>query len=139
MNAKIIRITKNNQSFLNCLDEEIFDEKVEPEKLQAYAADPNHIMLVAQHNHQIIGQILGVIHRHPDKATELYIDDLAVSESFQRNGIATQLAKKLIELGKRQGCEEIWVATEPDNTAANLFYRSLNLTPRSVNVFEGVL
>ncbi|MFZ5821744.1 MAG: GNAT family N-acetyltransferase, partial [Chloroflexota bacterium] len=87
----------------------------------------------------VIGQVLAIIHRHPDKPTELYIDDLAVSETVQRRGIATRLLEELFMIGAKRGCEEVWVAAEPDDEPAKKFYSSLNLSVRKAVVFEGNL
>jgi hypothetical protein len=37
------------------------------------------------------------------------------------------------------GCEEVWVAAEPDNEPAKKFYKSLNLSTRKTIIFEGDL
>ena len=66
---------------------------------------------------------MAVIHYHPDKPTELYIDELGVSPAWQRQGIGHRLLEAMLELGKAQGCEEVWVGTEPENDAANALYR----------------
>jgi aminoglycoside 6'-N-acetyltransferase I len=94
--------------------------------------EQNNILLVAINEGVVIGQVLAVIHRHPDKPTESYIDDLGVSEKFRRRGIATRLLKQLYIIGVERGCEEVWVATEPDNEPAIKFYNSLNLEARKV-------
>ncbi len=96
-------------------------------------------MVVALSKERVVGQTLAVIHRHPDKPTELYIDDLGVAPAFQRQGIATRMLDKARQLGIERGCEEVWVATEPDNEAARAVYSSLGLAERSAVVFEGNL
>ncbi len=65
-----------------------------------------------------------VIHRHPDKPTELYIDEVGVAPSFQRRGIARRLLSEMLALGKALGCEEAWVGTEHDNHPARSLYQS---------------
>jgi len=137
LKINIIRINAKNKDILLQIDEEIFDEKVKTNLLSEYVDENNHILLVAIHNNLVIGQVLGVVHKHPNKKTELYIDDLAVSEKLQRKGIATKLLNELYLIGKRKGCKEIWVATEPKNTVALKFYKSMKLSKRTVIVFEG--
>jgi len=139
MQVEIIQIDEANSDYLQCLDEDVFDKKIDFNLLAAYLKEPNHIMIVARNCDMVIGQVLAVIHRHPDKPTELYIDDLAVSEAYQRKGIATQMLNKIFSIGVNRGCEEIWVATEPDNEPAKECYKSLNLTVRTAVVFEGEL
>ncbi len=139
MAIEIIQLSESNMDILNNYDEDIFDEKIDTYRLAAMLKERNNILLVAVNEGAVIGQVLGVIHRHPDKPTELYIDDLGVSEKFQRRGVATRLIEQLFTIGIARGCEEIWVATEPENDPAIKFYESLNLAARKVIVFEGNL
>ncbi len=134
----IIEIDDTNTHLLDHTAD-VFDEPVDPVRLKSVASDPSHILIVAVDEGVVVGQCLGVIHCHADKATELYIDDLAVEDSRQRHGIATRMVRALFDAGRRRGCEEIWVATEPDNEAAKGFYASLALVPRTAEVFEGRL
>lgn len=139
MTMEIFQLNENNMEILNNYDEDIFDNKIDAHRLAALLKEQNSILLVAVNEGIVIGQVLAVVHRHPDKPTELYIDDLGVSEKFQRLGIATRLIEKLFIIGIERGCEEVWVATEPENEAAIKFYESLHLQARKVMVFEGNL
>ncbi|MBK7456566.1 MAG: GNAT family N-acetyltransferase [Anaerolineales bacterium] len=139
MTIEIIQLGESNMDIFNQYDEDIFDEKIDAGRLAAMLKEQNNILLAAVHDGVVIGQVLAVIHRHPDKPTELYIDDLGVSEKFQRRGIATRLLEQMYIIGVERGCEEVWVATEPDNEPAIKFYDSLNLIARKVIVFEGNL
>ena len=139
MTIEIIQLGESNMDILNQYDEDIFDETIDAGRLAAMLKEHNNILLVAVHDSVVIGQVLAVIHRHPDKPTELYIDDLGVSGKFQRRGVATRLLKQICIIGVERGCEEVWVATEPDNEPAIKFYDSLNLAARKVIVFEGNL
>ncbi|MGX9179430.1 GNAT family N-acetyltransferase [Mesorhizobium sp. BHbdii] len=62
----------------------------------------------------VVGQCAAVIHRHPDKVSELHIDEVGVSPAFLRQGIATKMLDAMFEFGRELGCEEAWVGTEPD-------------------------
>jgi len=104
------------------VDEDVFDGPIVPERLAAYLADPGHLMVLALADGEVIGQAAGVIHRHPDLPTELYIDNLGVAPRFLRRGIATRLLERLFELGRERGCKEAWVGTELDNDPANGLY-----------------
>ncbi|MGB1016477.1 MAG: GNAT family N-acetyltransferase [Nannocystaceae bacterium] len=118
---------------------DIFDEPVRPARVAAYVAQSNHILLLAIREGQAVGQILGVIHHHPDKASELYIDDLAVDPAFQRQGIATQLINRLVDEGVRAGAETVWVAAEPDNRQATGLYKAIGLSHSTCLIFERAL
>ena len=139
MKIEIIQLTTANSKLLKNVDESVFDQTIDDDRLAEFLDDSSHIMLVALGENVVIGQVSAVIHRHPDKPTELYVDDLAVADSRLRRGIATLLVKKLFEIGADRGCEEVWVATEPDNDPANELYRSLVLAENPALIFDGKL
>lgn len=138
MMVEIVQLTARKGDVLRNVAD-IFDAPIDFDLVRAYVAEANHLMFVAIEDGLVIGQVLGVIHRHPDKPTELYIDDLCVDETWQRKGIATRLMQALIDAAKALGAVEIWVGTEPDNEEAILFYRSLGLEMRTATIFEGAL
>lgn len=103
---------------------EVFDAHVPPQRLAAYLAEPGHLMFVAIADGMVVGQCAAVIHRHPDKVTELYIDEVGVTPAFQRQGIARRMLDAMFALGEELGCAESWVGTENDNVAARQLYQS---------------
>ena len=114
---------------LDRVAEEVFDEPVRPDHLRAYLADPTTLMLVALDGPLVVGQCAAVIHRHPDKPSELYVDELGVSPAWQRRGIGRELMRRILDEGRARGCEEAWLGTEPDNAAANALYAGLGGDP----------
>ena len=79
-------------------------------------------MIVAIHDGVVVGQTAAVVHRHPDKPTELYIDEVGVRPDYRRRGIARRMLELMLAHGKAIGCEEAWVGTEPDNLPARGLY-----------------
>jgi aminoglycoside 6'-N-acetyltransferase I len=108
--------------------EGVFDERIDASRLAAYLAAPGHFMLVALRGGEVVGQVAAVIHRHPDKPTELYIDEVGVAPALHRRGIARRLLDEMLGLGKALGCEEAWVGTEPDNQPARRLYETHGVT-----------
>ena len=137
MAIDIVHVDKDGLGLFSEVAEDVFDEEIDLDRLAKYLREKSHIMVIALHENVIVGQVLAVIHLHPDKGTELYLDDLGVSPSFQRQGIATSMLRVLFSVAKQRGCAEFWVATEPDNTQGNEFYKSLNLRMKTAFVFEG--
>jgi len=119
------RVTVADAALFARVAPEVFDAAVDPARLPAYLAAPGHLMVVAMHEDKIVGQIAAVIHRHPDKATELYIDEVGVTPALQRRGIGHRLLREMLTWGKDLGCDEAWVGTETDNEAACGLYESL--------------
>lgn len=138
MNIDVVRIESHNTHLLERVAD-VFDETIKPELVARYVAESNHLMLVAVADGLVVGQVLGVVHRHPDKLTELYVDDLAVDDTLRRRGVASRLMNTLIAMAREQGCNEVWVATEPDNEAARGLYESLGLAVRTSLIYEGDL
>ncbi|MFE0017252.1 GNAT family N-acetyltransferase [Mesorhizobium sp. NPDC059054] len=122
---EIRRLLPGDDAFLERVAEEVFDEPIDPARLAAYLAAPGHLMIVALADGLVVGQCAAVIHRHPDKPTELYIDEVGVSPAFQRRGIARRMLMAMFALGRELGCEEAWVGTEPGNIAARALYENL--------------
>ena len=132
---EIIRLSPDNAGLLDRIAEDVFDEPVRPDRLAAYLADPGHIMLVAVSDGIVIGQCAAIVHRHPDKVTELYIDEVGVSPAFQRKGIARAMVETMLAIGKDLGCGEAWVGTEPDNLPARGLYERLAVRSGEAETF----
>jgi ribosomal protein S18 acetylase RimI-like enzyme len=115
-------VTPADAPLFDHVADDVFDEPVDRARLAAYLAEPGHHMLVAIHDGVIVGQTAAVVHRHPDKPTELYIDEVGVAPAFQRRGIARRMLEAMLAYGKSLGCEEAWVGTEPDNLPARGLY-----------------
>ncbi|MER9894994.1 GNAT family N-acetyltransferase [Mesorhizobium sp. M0119] len=124
MALEIRRLFLGDDALVMRVADEVFDEPVRPDRLSAYLAEPGHFMVVALADGIVVGQCAAVVHRHPDKVSELYIDEIGVAPAFQRQGIATRMLGAMFALGREHGCEEAWVGTEPDNVAAREFYES---------------
>ena len=138
MGVAIERLTAANISLLDRVAPEVFDDPVNAGRLAAYMAEPGHLMLLAMSDGEVMGQCAAVIHRHPDKVTELYIDEVGVAPAFQRLGIARQMLDAMFALGKSLGCGEAWVGTERDNVAARRLYegRGAQAEPFVMYVYE---
>ena len=124
MGVRIRQLTLDDAAILHRVAVDVFDEPVNSKRLAAYLAEPGHLMIVALAGDEVVAQCAAVIHRHPDKPTELYIDEVGVAPAFQRQGIARQLLDEMFALGKALGCEEAWVGTEHDNHPARRLYAS---------------
>lgn len=104
---------------------EVFDEPIHPERLEAYLLEPGHLMILAFDDGVVVGQCAAVIHRHPDKVTELYVDEVGIAPTHLRQGIATRMVEAMLTWGRELGCREAWLGTELENLEANGLYRKL--------------
>lgn len=71
----------------------------------------------------MVGQCAAVIHRHPDKSTELHIDEVGTASTHRRMGVARAMLDAMFAWGRELGCEEAWLGTELGSAAANALYR----------------
>lgn len=124
MNVEIRRLYPGDDALVKRIAEDVFDEPVRADRLSAYLASSGHMMIVALADGVVVGQCAAVIHRHLDKVSELYIDEVGVSPAYQRHGIARKMLDAMFALGREQGCGEAWVGTEPDNVPARALYES---------------
>lgn len=124
MSVEIRRVRVADGGFFGASRMGVFDAPVDGDRLGAYLAAPGHLMVVAVADGIVVGQAAGVVHRHPDKPTELYVDEVGVAPSHQRQGIARKMLDELFAIGRELGCEEAWVGTEPDNLPARKLYES---------------
>ena len=122
MQPEIRRLTADDAALLERVADEVFDEPVDPARVAAYLATRGHFMLVALADGEVVAQVAAVVHRHPDKVTELYIDEVGVAPAWRRQGLARRMLDEMMAIGRAEGCGEAWVGTEPDNVAARGLY-----------------
>jgi ribosomal protein S18 acetylase RimI-like enzyme len=114
-----------DSQYLNNIAEDVFDDPIVESSAQEFLNDPRHRLVVALENHVVIGFVSAVIYVHPDKtAPELWINEIGVAPTHQRQGIGKALLQHLLEDAKQSGCTEAWVLTDRENLAAMAMYKS---------------
>jgi ribosomal protein S18 acetylase RimI-like enzyme len=62
---------------------------------------------------------------HPDKPRpELWINEVGVAPSHQRQGLARKLLDAVLDVGREKNCTEAWVLTDRENAPAMRLYAS---------------
>lgn len=102
--------------------DDVFDNPYDLERAEKFLSDPRNILIVAIEQNRIIGQIAAVVHQHIDAPADLYIDNLGVTPSQQRRGIASRLIALALEAGQQLEAEAAWVAVDADNVVAHKLY-----------------
>lgn len=123
MAFSVRRIGAGHQTAFQSIAPDVFDEKVDPARLDAYLREPGHLMVLAFEGALVIGQCAAVIHRHPDKPVELYVDEVGTASTHRRQGVARAMLDEMFGWGRELGCEDAWLGTELDNVEANGLYR----------------
>ena len=110
---------------LNRLAADVFDDPIVESSAQEFLDDPRHRLVVAIDSDVVVGFVSAVIYLHPDKpAPELWINEIGVAPTHQRQGIGKALLQAMLEEAKQSGCTEAWVLTERENAAAMAMYKS---------------
>jgi len=101
----------------------VFDGAVRPELAAEFLADQRHHLAVAVTDAGLVVGMASAVHYvHPDKLPQLFINEVSVSPAFHRQGVGKALIGALLARARELGCSEAWVATEPDNWAAQALY-----------------
>jgi len=108
---------------LNAADD-VFDNSVDERYAAEFLADPRHHIVAAIDNSVMIGFASAVHYIHPDKSSELWINEVGVASSHQKQGIGKAIMQEMLRLGHELGCKTAWVLTERDNLPANGLYKS---------------
>lgn len=103
----------------------VFDNPVDPTWAYAFLATRVNELVVALSAGEVVGFASGTVVMHPDKPVSFFVNEVGVSDAFRRQGIATRLIERIIDLARDRGCENIWLAAEGDNTPARNLYRKL--------------
>ena len=118
----ILLLGPSDAAVLDRLAPEVFDHAVQPDWCADFLADPRHHLVVALSDGVVVGMASAVDYLHPDKAPQLWINEVGVSPAYRRHGIGRRLVERLVELATELGCTEAWVLTDAGNAAANRLY-----------------
>lgn len=115
--------TSDIHLLLNVADD-VFDNPVDEILAREFLADPRHHIVAAIDDGVMIGFASAVHYIHPDKPPELWINEVGVAPSHQKQGVGKAIMKEMLRLGHELGCKAAWVLTEKENEAANGLYKS---------------
>ena len=136
MTIEIVRLTAARADLLRNVAEDVFDTEIVPARLRAYLSEPVNLMVLAVDGDLVIGQAAAVIHKHPDKPDELYIDEVGVSPDWRRQGLAQRMMEALFAQGRAMGCQASWLATEIDNLPARRLSESFGEDGVEIVMFD---
>jgi len=102
----IRRLGPADGSVLDDVAGEVFDKPVDPALAREFLADPRHHLVVACAGETVIGMATALHYVHPDKPTELWINEIGVAPPYRCQGIGTRLLETLLVHGRAIGCRE---------------------------------
>ncbi|HJR68321.1 MAG TPA: GNAT family N-acetyltransferase [Gemmatimonadaceae bacterium] len=119
---EILLVTAANAAVLQHVALDVFDGPVDERWVGEFMADARHHLVVAVEDDVVVGMVSAVHYVHPDKAPQLWINELGVAPSHHRRGIGLALLSRMLAHGRSLGCTEAWVGTEVENVAARSLY-----------------
>lgn len=128
-----VRFAERSDRDLLLRSVDLFDDPPQPEWLDAFLSDARHHMALAMDQETCVGFLSAVDYVHPDKAPQMWINELGVAEERRREGIATRLIDAAKEKARRLSCVELWVLADPTEEALG-FYQSLDATREGSHV-----
>ena len=129
MNVELKRMRPGDEAVFDAIAPDVFDEPIHPERMRTYLRTPGHLLVLAFEDGLVVGQCAAVVHKHPDKSDELYIDEVGTASTHLRRGIATAMMAEMFASGRELGCEDAWLGTELDNVGAKALYEKLKRGP----------
>ncbi len=99
--------------------------------LESLLSEESFVALIARNgvtdnNHTLVGGLVAYeLKKFEQSRSELYIYDLAVSEEFRRQGIATRLIEALKPIAKKINAWTIYVQADVDDEIASRLYENL--------------
>jgi aminoglycoside 6'-N-acetyltransferase I len=114
----------NDEAVLTRVAPGVFDHDVDAALAREFLRDPRHHLAVALDDGVVVGFASAVHYVHPDKPVEMWINEVGVAPSHQRQGIGRQVLLAMFAHGRELGCREAWVLTSPANGPAIRLYES---------------
>jgi GNAT superfamily N-acetyltransferase len=113
-----------DEAVLERVTTEVLDHGVDPRLAAEFLSDPRHHIAVAVEDGAVVAFASGVHYVHPDKPTELWINEVGVSPPHRRRGLGAAVVGALLAEGRRLGCVNAWVLTDRGNEAAMRLYEA---------------
>jgi len=121
--SPIIRLLgPGDASVLDNVAPSVFDNAIDPRWTAEFLSDPRHHLAVAIDEGRVVGMASAVHYVHPDKAPQLWINEVGVAPPYQGQGIGRRLMERLLDRGRELDCRAAVVGTERSNTAARRLY-----------------
>lgn len=124
MGIEIRMLDSGDEAIFHNVAPGVFDNACDPLLVAEFIADPRHHLAVAIDGGQIVGFASGVHYVHPDKPSEMWINEVGVAPSHQSRGLGKAILGTLVRHAERLGCCEAWVLTDRSNSPAMRLYAS---------------
>ena len=103
--------------------------KLDREAVRAYLADPRNVLLFAFDEDRAVGFLRATeLLRLTSRRKQMFLYEIGVDARFRRRGVGKSLVNTLLDDCRARAFAEVFVLTDPANTAAVALYRSTGAT-----------
>jgi GNAT superfamily N-acetyltransferase len=120
--VQIKRLEPHDAAVLQHVAPGVFDGPIHPRWSAEFLADPRHHLVVALDDGEVVGMASGVHYVHPDKAPELFVNEVGVAPTHQGQGVGRRMLGVLLAHASTLGCRAAWVLTDAPNPPAERLY-----------------
>lgn len=124
MTVEIRILGPNERDVLTRVAPDVFDHDIDEALTEEFLRDAHHHLAVAIDAGVVVGFASAVHYVHPDKAPELWVNEVGVAPSHRRQGVGERLLHALFARGSELGCRTGWVLTSPANMGAMRLYEA---------------
>jgi Acetyltransferases len=117
-------LAPSDASVLDQVAPGVFDRPIDARRTREFLADPRHHLAVAIDGTTVVGIASALHYVHPDKAPELWINEVGVATTHRRTGLARRMLHALFAHGRALGCTQAWVLADESNAVARALYAS---------------
>lgn len=128
MSLEIRLLGAGDEDVLRNVAPGVFDAPVQTRLAREFLDDRRHHLVVAREDGVVVGMVTAVDYVHPDKAAQLWINEIGVAPSHQRRGIGRRMLDAMLAHGRALGCTEAWLGTDAANVPARRLYESAGAT-----------
>lgn len=120
--VELVFVQPPDAGLLERVAPDVFDSDPDTAFTREFLSDPRNLLIVALKGEIVVGMVTGIVYIHPDKARQLFVNELGVGKTHRGRGIGGRLLRALLDHAARLGCKEAWVATELSNESARRLY-----------------
>lgn len=106
MTIDIRSLNQGDEDVLRKVASDVFDNELNENLVTEFLNDSRHHIVVAIDEDLVVGFASGVHYVHPDKPSELWINEVGVAPTHQRQGIGKKLLQEMFLKAKSLGCHQ---------------------------------
>lgn len=104
-------------------------------ELEVIVAGPSTMLLLARHEHVIVGMLTLAIFRIPT-GIRAWIEDVVVDAQMRGRGVGEALTREAVRIAGTHGARTVELTSRPSREAANRLYQRLGFERRETNVYR---